>query len=124
MPGKTRQRRVKIARRQGKTTAIKESDVGLASGLSRHAAKKSRHVVGMHSPRARSASLKQPPGLGKNRRATTEEGDLVRMLEELVADRMPSAGRVAGIERGRSVPRTLSRRSPSRVAAKQQRLRS
>lgn len=123
MPEKLRQRRVQIARRQGKATAVKSADVGMAGGLSRHAAKKSRHVQGMRTPIGRSVSRKMPPGAGKSmgRGEQREGGERAGGGGERPLGAGP---RVAGIERRRSQQKILSRRSRSGLAAKQQRQRS
>ena len=108
MPEKSRERRIQIARRQGKATAIKSSDVGLAKGLSKHAAKKSSHVEGMRTQVGRSVGRKAQPGEGRLK------------TEDWAGATIP--GKREPDVRG-SVQRTLSRRSQSAVAAKSSRRR-
>lgn len=122
MPEKSRQRRVQISKRQGRTTAIKSSDVGLAKGLSRHAAKKSAHVQGMRQLKDRTVSRASPPSKGAGR----EELPVgVHETERQLPARKTAPGqktpRVSGVNRTRPTQKVLSRRSPSKVAAKQSR---
>lgn len=122
MPEKSRQQRVKIAKRQGKSTAIKSSDVHLAAGLSTHAAKKSRHVEGMRTIADRSVSRKQPPGQSRTARGRTPTGINESALEP-AGGRSPEAPRVAGFDRTRPQQKVISRRSRSLLAAKEARKR-
>jgi hypothetical protein len=110
MPEKSRERRVKVAARQGKATAIKSSDVRKAEGLSTHAAKKSSHVEGLRtSSVGRSVSRKKAPH-------ESEKGPTPppRKPKKEVA-------RAESDTRSRPAQRTLSRRAP--LAAKQSRKR-
>jgi hypothetical protein len=121
MPEKSRQRRVQIARRQGKTTAVKSSDVGMAQGLSRHAAKKSAHVEGLRHPLGRSVSRKAPPGTGRDRLQTPER--FHESEQAPAADLGWATARLSGTEHHRAEQKILSRRSRSASAAKARRLR-
>lgn len=121
MPEKSRQRRVQVAKRQGKSTAIKSTDVGLAKGLSTHAAKKSSHVEGMRSVAGRSVSRKAPPLAGKGRGTRTPVGPHESARELPDAQTAGKQPRVRGVERHRAEQKILSRRTPSSVAAKQAR---
>lgn len=122
MPEKSRQRRVQIAKRDGRTTAIKSSDVGLAKGLSRHAAKKSSHVEGMRQLKDRTVSRAKPPNKGAGRRKTpTGVHETERQLPARATAPGQKTTRLSGANRARAAQRVISRRSPSAVAAKQAR---
>lgn len=64
MPEKTLSQRRTLARKRGKTLALKATDVGAGTLKSRHALKKSRGVVSLNSPGGRSVDLRKPPGKG------------------------------------------------------------
>ena len=67
MPEKSREERIRRAKAEGKTVTIKESDVEPKFeqlGMSRHAEKKSRGVIGEEHPEGRSTSHRVPPGHG------------------------------------------------------------
>jgi len=64
MPQKSLERRAKLAKREGRTAAVKDTDVGATAPLSGHAAKKSRHVVAEIAPPDRNASRREAPGEG------------------------------------------------------------
>lgn len=65
MPEKTRAQRVKLARKRGKTMALKAAETGGVAGKSNHATKKSAHVQAQVKPGGRSTSMRMPPGSGK-----------------------------------------------------------
>lgn len=108
MPQKSREQRTKVALRQGRTTGIMSSDVGLAAGLSTHAAKKSRHVEGERHPAERHVSRKSPP----NSRGRKPASELEPLMKPGVSMAFGSAGRVPGFERARAVEHELSSRAP------------
>jgi hypothetical protein len=81
MPQKSLERRAKVAKREGRTATVKDTDVGAASPLSGHAAKKSRHIVAEIAPPDRNASRREAPGEGSasvERRDATEAKDHFR----------------------------------------------
>lgn len=105
MPEKSRERRVKVAAREGRATAIKSSDVGKAKGLSTHAAKKSSHVEGLRKTGV-------PRGVSRQKAPhESEQGPTP-------AKRSPTkqASRTAAGNRTRTSQKTISRRAP--LAAK------
>ena len=65
MPQKSRERREKIAKAEGRTEILKDADLGRDQGLSPHAAKKSRHNALEAAPPDRNVSRRQPPGDGQ-----------------------------------------------------------
>ncbi len=120
MPEKSRQRRVHVARKEGRSTAIKASDVGMARGMSRHAAKKSSHVLGMRHSVGRSVDVKSTPGRGKGK-AVTPVGPQEHEYDPMEYGQQDGTTRVEGINRERPVQRELSNRTPSRLAMEKQR---
>ncbi len=105
MPEKSRQRRVKVAAREGRATAIKSSDVGKASGLSSHAAKKSAHVEGLRTTAAGKRNV--------GRRKAPHEGEGTAAPE---VSARKEASRTAAANRQRTEQKVISRRTP--LAAK------
>lgn len=116
MPEKTRVQRVKLARKRGKTMALKPSDTGGLAGKSNHAAKKSAHVRAQVKPGGRSTSMRMPPGSGKlnvdrtvaafsarakmDRGATPSDPDDVRPALKGLKGRKKAPGRAAIKRRG------------------------
>jgi hypothetical protein len=81
MPQKSLGRRATVAKRSGTTETVKHADVGGDDGLSKHAAKKSRHVAGQAAPRDRHVSPRAAPGEGRRStpgRGASEARDLYR----------------------------------------------
>lgn len=113
MPEKSRQRRVKVSKRRGTASAIKSTDVGKAKGLSRHAAKKSRHVEGVRFTEDRHVGRSRPPAKSRIKEPTEVEA-LAMERPEL---HFPPGGRAPGFEHERARQKVISRRSRS-VAAK------
>ena len=72
MPQKTLKERAKLAKRRGDLVPIKMSDVADTGGLSNHAAKKHRGMVGMAKSAERSVDAKRPPGRGKRKTVPAE----------------------------------------------------
>ena len=62
MPQKSVERRETAAKRAGTTATLKKIDVGQEPPLSKHAAKKSRHVAALEAPGGRRVSLSYPCG--------------------------------------------------------------
>jgi hypothetical protein len=65
MPQKSPQRRIVEAKRAGTAVTLKKSDIGAEPPLSKHAAKKSRHVVAQVVTPDRAATPRAPPGDGR-----------------------------------------------------------
>ena len=108
MPQKSREQRTRIALKEGRTTAIKSSDVGLGRGLSAHAAKKSSHVEGERFPTKRHVSRKPP----RTSRGNKPASELEPLMKPGVSMAYESHGRVPGFERSRVVEHELSHRPP------------
>jgi hypothetical protein len=90
MPQKSLGRRATLAKRSGTTATIKHADVGGDEGLSKHAAKKSRHVAARVAPPDRRASPHAAPEEGRRSipaREASEARDLYR--SEAGAGRRP-----------------------------------
>jgi hypothetical protein len=119
MPQKSRERRELLSRRQGTARAIKSSDVGLAKGLSSHAAKKSSHVHGMRQLVGRSVGVKSTPGHGSGR-ITSPEGTFEHGMEPLLNPEERNT-RVSGFDASRPTQRVLSHRSQAGIAMEKQR---
>lgn len=105
MPQKSREQRTKIALKQGRTTAIMSSDVGLAPGLSTHAAKKSRHVEGERHPADRHVSRKAPHAS----RGSKPASELESLMQPGVSNAYGTGGRVPGLEHSRAIEHELPR---------------
>jgi hypothetical protein len=65
MPQKSPGRRIVEAKRAGTAATLKRVDVGAETSLSRHAAKKSRHIAAQVVTPDRAASPRAPPGEGR-----------------------------------------------------------
>jgi len=65
MPQKSPERRIVEAKRAGTAVTLKKADIGAEPPLSRHAAKKSRHVAAQVVTPDRAASPRGPPGDGR-----------------------------------------------------------
>src|SRR5690242_2315740 len=90
MPQKSFRRRAKVAKRSGTTETLKHADLGGDEGLSKHAAKKSRHIAARVAPTDRHVSPQAAPGEGRRStpaRGASEAGDLYR--SEAGAGRRP-----------------------------------
>ncbi|MGA9520597.1 MAG: hypothetical protein WBV82_03985 [Myxococcaceae bacterium] len=120
MPEKSRERRVHVARKEGRSTAIKASDVGMAKGLSRHAAKKSSHVLGMRRSVGRSVDVKSTPGRGKGK-AAVPTGPLEHAYDPMEYGSQERTTRIEGMNRERPAQRELSQRTPTRIEMEKQR---
>lgn len=116
MPEKKLGARVKRAKREGRPVAVKASDVGRGP-VSRHAGKKSRHVMAYARTADRNAQRKRPPGEGRSHEAILITPRIVRPGRP--ADSVPGSGvrkdrygRMGGIVQGR-------KKAPSRMGVKQ-----
>jgi hypothetical protein len=81
MPQKSEGRRILEAKRAGTAATLKKSDVGAEPPLSKHAAKKSRHVAARVVTSDRAAMPRAAPGEGRSRvpvRDRSEAGDHFR----------------------------------------------
>jgi hypothetical protein len=67
MPQKSEGRRMLEAKRAGTAATLKKIDVGAEPPLSKHAAKKSRHVAARVLPPDRAAMPRSAPGEGRSR---------------------------------------------------------
>ena len=65
MPQKSPQRRIVEAKRAGTAVTLKKSDIGAEPPLSKHAAKKSRHLVAQVVTPDRAAMPRAAPGEGR-----------------------------------------------------------
>ena len=65
MPQKSPERRILEAKRAGTAATLKKSDIGAEPPLSKHAAKKSRHVAAQIVTPDRAATPRAPPGDGR-----------------------------------------------------------
>jgi hypothetical protein len=93
--------------------------VGLAKGLSRHAAKKSSHVEGMRQQVGRSVSTKSIPGHGSGR-SWTPVGTFEHQMEPLVHPKSTTL-RVSGFDSRRSTQRVLGHQTLTSIAMEKQR---
>ena len=116
MPEKTQEERTRRAKAQGTPKGVKASELGRAGGLSAHAAKKSRAVVGRDTFEDRAVSARRPPGEGKTRRGEklpAAEGGSTRLrrktlpVEAAVAYRKDERRKQP---RGEAAPRQEARR--------------
>jgi hypothetical protein len=81
MPQKTPERRIAQAKRAGAAATLKKSDIGAEPPISKHAAKKSRHIAGQFVTPDRAAMPRAPPGEGRAKvpaRAGSEARDHFR----------------------------------------------
>ena len=81
MPQKSRERRINEAKRAGTAATLKRIDLGAEPPLSRHAAKKSRHVALQATTPDRVAMPRAAPGMGRRMvpsRSSSEAGDHFR----------------------------------------------
>jgi hypothetical protein len=90
MPPKSRSFRARQHKKEGTSIPVNEAELGIETGLSRHAAKKSSHLAARLEPEDRRAQRKSPPGLGRNRPAppAVREG-----VEDRLLDRWESSHR-------------------------------
>lgn len=86
MPEKNLRDRVRRAKRDGRTVAVKDSDLG--GGLvSRYAGRKPRHVVAYSRTASRNARPKPAPGDGRGRAPA-----MLSPVVERPADSVPRSG--------------------------------
>ena len=81
MPQKSPERRILAAKRAGTAATLKRADIGAEPTVSRHAAKKSRHIAAQVVTADRAASPRAPPGDGRSKvppRDRTEARDHFR----------------------------------------------
>jgi hypothetical protein len=69
MPEKSKESRAKTAKAKGTPMVLKASDIGDVGGMSSHAAKKSRGIVGKARTNERSVSSRRAPGEGRTARS-------------------------------------------------------
>src|SRR4051812_24366189 len=92
MPQKSLQWRTKIARRDGRAPALKQTDLAASNEVSPHAAKKSRYVVTFVPVEGRSVGIGSPPGKAKKKPAFPEPRAAYRAEKAAVGGgRRPSA---------------------------------
>lgn len=127
MPEKSLQARARRAKAKGTTITLKDSDTGEAFGLSRHAAKKSKHVAAVKSFAERSVSPRRAPGTGRRKAATLDalgaatSGRKARPVEAAAAYRKSGARKTPASGAGTSRPRASvngRKKAPSRMRVK------
>ena len=75
MPQKSPERRIVEAKRAGTAATLKKSDIGAEPPLSKHAAKKSRHVAAQVVTPDRAATPRAPPGDGRAKVPPREDSE-------------------------------------------------